>query len=1758
MILYFADRQLNIIGQASTKLPKGLTIVDDNKTEDVESGVAVFECKIPFTKDTRSEVEECTELGNHIIMKDDDEDKLYTITDAEIDTKAQEVYIYAEDDGMDLLNEVVGAYEADKAYDIAHYINKYAADAGFVIGINEVSSLTRKLSWDGESTATARIASVATQFDGCEISFSFEIDGLNVTKKYINIHKERGKDIGVTLRLNKDIDRIITTKSIANLATALQCTGGTPEDDNFEDDVDPVPVTLKGYSYDDGDFYVDSDGLLKSRKALEKWSRFLWKTDESALSGGHIVKQYSYDTLDQKTLCSHAITELKKICDMEVNYEADISDFPDSVKAGDRINIVDDAGELYLSTRVLKLESSETNKEKKATFGEYLIKTSGISQKVAELAAQFAKAAQSAARALAIANNAKAKADAAQVQADTALAGSNAAQEAAEAAQTAANSANESALLAQEKAAQAQEAVDVVEESVASLETTVDNVQKAADNAQQAADTAQQKADEAAQAAAQAKADAADAQAAVEVAQSTAETAVEKANTAQTTADTAKSNAATAQATAEAAKLDAEKANQDIASLGDELETVSQTMEADFARKTDLTETEASLQSQISQNAAQISSTVTKVQEIDETANNAQEQAQAAQSAADAAQAKADQATVDAQAAQTAADQAAQAAQNAQSEADTAKAAAATAQSVADKAQEDLEAAQAELATVTSRVDATEEEITAAQQAVTAAQTAADNAQAEADAAAKKAAEAQTTANTAVSDAANAQTAANDAASAAALAQKTADEAKGDASAAQTKADEAATAAAEAQRTADAAVTNAANAQAKADQAAADAATAQQAADDADAKAAQAAADLATAQQNLADVTSRVGATEEEVEAAKQAVNTAQAAADKAKEEAEAAQATADTAKANAATAQTAADNAKTAADNAQAAADDAQKAADDAQAAVDALAVRVTTAETKITQNSEEIALRATKTEVAETLGGYYTKTEADAAISVKANEITQNVSATYTTKEDFNKLKIGGRNLLPFNKIQYADATLLEGTSTEYLKLSCSGQYKGIYIPGELFESDTEYVLSYDMTLLSGDGSVGAHCGIAETSEMYLDGVYVGAYGDAVSLAQNTKLHVEVRFRTKATTTDSIYIQAQRGNSSPITMEHVIENLKVEKGNKATDWTPAPEDLEERVTNVESSITQQAEAIELRVTKTEVAETLGSYYTKSETDAAIDSLEMYGHNLVLNSGVEHSNNNYVVATYTPSAPLEQGETYTLSLCFTPASGVTGIMMGIAQGWSTPATISASGTGKQIGSQTFVANYNGQLPTANIANADIHLYRLPNDGTVTGDTTIHWIKVEKGSKATDYTAAPEDEAIKRFEALEVGGRNLVLNADFSAVSNVSNDIGTQIPEPTTRTLTFNPSATGGVLTAGMVFSDYALKNFRGAQIISSIEFMKTAEIELGTTNPFIGYEWCLKRDDTTGGSDGYYSVNFAEQIAAAEVGQWVKHTATKTESDYDVASLGYFMIIARDFIGEIKFRNFKVEFGNKATDWTPAPEDLEERVTNAETAITQNAEAIELRATKAEVAETLGGYYTKDETEAAIKLESDSITSEVSSTYSTNERMTAAESIIQQLSTSIATLIRDENGESLMTQTEDGWSFSMKETNEAVSGLSSAIETLQEESGSTQATVAAMQQALNDHAETLEYVTITTYEDEPCIELGESDSEFKLLITNTRIMFMNGSNVPTYINTNGLVTQNIEVKGNIIQGGYTMMNTSDGGWGLLWIGVSS
>ena len=92
-------------------------------------------------------------------------------------------------------------------------------------------------------------------------------------------------------------------------------------------------------------------------------------------------------------------------------------------------------------------------------------------------------------------------------------------------------------------------------------------------------------------------------------------------------------------------------------------------------------------------------------------------------------------------------------------------------------------------------------------------------------------------------------------------------------------------------------------------------------------------------------------------------------------------------------------------------------------------------------------------------------------------------------------------------------------------------------------------------------------------------------------------------------------------------------------------------------------------------------------------------------------------------------------------------------------------------------------------------------------------------------------------------------------------------------------------------------------------------------------------------------------------------------------------------------------------------------------------------------------------------------------------------------------------------------------------------------------------------QYSIEDLGQIGEYVHIGTYDGEPCIELGETDSDFKLVITNTRILFMEGTSVPAYINNQSLHITKAVIEEEIQQGEFVWKVRQNGNLGLVWKG---
>ena len=385
MILYFADKNFKILGTASTSLPGGYVITDDTKKEEVETGIATLDCTVAYTDDTRSDIESWCRAGNYVLAyygKDDTADvdivNLFMITTTELSVLDHTIKFESEDSGLDLLNNLAKEYTGTEQMSAADYINKFLEKTGFRLRNNNVSKNPKKLEWTSTDTVTKRLADIAEKFE-IELTYGFSVKGLTVSDRWVDIADETGRDTKINLYIDKEVNNITVKNTIENLATALYATGK----DN---------LTLVGFTIPEEDkekYQIDPDGNLVSLEALTKWARVDYSSKDS-FSGNLYQKFESSDTNSQADLYKLTKEKLDSISDIETNYEIDIADLPQGVGIGDRVNIVDDAGNTYISGRILELEASVTDGTKKATLGEYVIKDSGISELVESLASSFA------------------------------------------------------------------------------------------------------------------------------------------------------------------------------------------------------------------------------------------------------------------------------------------------------------------------------------------------------------------------------------------------------------------------------------------------------------------------------------------------------------------------------------------------------------------------------------------------------------------------------------------------------------------------------------------------------------------------------------------------------------------------------------------------------------------------------------------------------------------------------------------------------------------------------------------------------------------------------------------------------------------------------------------------------------------------------------------------------------------------------------------------------------------------------------------------------------------------------------------------------------------------------------------------------------------------------------------------------------------------------------------------------------------------
>ena len=249
--------------------------------------------------------------------------------------------------------------------------------------------------------------------------------------------------------------------------------------------------------------------------------------------------------------------------------------------------------------------------------------------------------------------------------------------------------------------------------------------------------------------------------------------------------------------------------------------------------------------------------------------------------------------------------------------------------------------------------------------------------------------------------------------------------------------------------------------------------------------------------------------------------------------------------------------------------------------------------------------------------LTSYSTTEQMKSAIKESADKISLDVSKTYSTKEEVENIQVGGRNLLVKTnqgKTKWANAYANGSYSCESVnwnginavKMSCATpttswrmfMFNGLLENFDKLEPSAIYTLSYDVI---GNVNVGfsnlwdsdaTHSIMASAQETVIKKTYGFHYIVNITLKDAlNKSKQLVYFKNNLKAGESV----------------IIANLKLEKGNKATDWTPAPEDVDsdistakadaissanktltEEITKVNSNITSTAESITSTIKKT------------------------------------------------------------------------------------------------------------------------------------------------------------------------------------------------------------------------------------------------------------------------------------------------------------------------------------------------------------------------------------------------------------------------------------------------------------------------------------------------------------------------------------------------------------------------------------------
>ena len=293
-----------------------------------------------------------------------------------------------------------------------------------------------------------------------------------------------------------------------------------------------------------------------------------------------------------------------------------------------------------------------------------------------------------------------------------------------------------------------------------------------------------------------------------------------------------------------------------------------------------------------------------------------------------------------------------------------------------------------------------------------------------------------------------------------------------------------------------------------------------------------------------------------------------------------------------------------------------------------------VAVAITQILANTEEIDLRVAKNEIISAINLSEEKILIQAKHlelkgAVEFSSLTQDVqnkfeeirSTATDALDSVKSMKIGGRNLIKKGKVAvYKGSLNLDNFVSSGELIQADSEKHGGFIFDSItyYEPATEYTLSGFLSVIGGSiKNIYFFNGKAHIfKSFYIDGVEYGSPLNAKMTSANEVLndglphYFELHFATAQTIPDDSstnYTYCQFNKEETTAIEYKITGFKLEKGNVATDWTPAPEDIEGAMGVInEMATSANSTALEANTNASNALERATHHYGTCSTAAA------------------------------------------------------------------------------------------------------------------------------------------------------------------------------------------------------------------------------------------------------------------------------------------------------------------------------------------------------------------------------------------------------------------------------------------------------------------------------------------------------------------------------------------------------------------------